>query len=92
MIKASSWFVFMLSRVSPPPARPITLKSTSFTNARRISHTAAISPVLFNTTRIKANCFCYVKINKTFNRHPLIKHCPCGVYKVTLKYLRDYYF
>lgn len=63
------------------PAGPLHLNSQA-----SLMHTAQqlqFSPVLFNTTRIKANCFCYVKKKKT-NSLPVIKHYPCGVHKVII--------
>lgn len=64
------------------PAGPLHLNSQA-----SLMHTAQqlqFSPVLFNTTRIKANCFCYVKKKKTTNSLPVIKHFPCGVHKVII--------
>lgn len=63
------------------PAGPLHLNSQA-----SLMHTAQqlqFSHVLFNTTRIKANCFCYVK-KKPSNSLPVIKHYPCGVHKVII--------
>lgn len=63
------------------PAGPLHLNSQA-----SLMHTAQqlqFSPVLFNTTRIKANCFCYVK-KKNSNSLPVIKHYPRGVHKVII--------